>query len=375
MSKRLVASVVVALSLIGLLAWSQKRTGPLKVSGYIETDEIRLGSRVGGRVSRVRIMEGQAVRVGEPLVELEPYQLRELLAQATGELARAQADLDRVTNGYRTEEIAQAKAKVDQLEATLRKLVKGPRDEDIASAEKQLELAQAQWKLAKLKHDRVESLFAKLAATPDDFDQVKTEFRVAQAQVDTRQEELSKLKNGTREEELDEAKAQLEQARQSWLLQQKGFRDEEKAQSKAAVDAATAAVKVIERQLEELVIKAPVDGTVEAIDLQPGDMIAANAPAISLMDSTRLWVRAYVPENRLSVKVGDAVQVSVDSYPGETFAGRISFVSRQAEFTPGNVQTPEDRSQQVFRIKVTLEAGLDRLRPGMSADVWLEKRP
>lgn len=375
MSKRLVASVVVALSLIGLLAWSQKRTGPLKVSGYIETDEIRLGSRVGGRVSRVRIMEGQAVRVGEPLVELEPYQLRELLAQATGELARAQADLDRVTNGYRTEEIAQAKAKVDQLEATLRKLVKGPRDEDIASAEKQLELAQAQWKLAKLKHDRVESLFAKQAATPDDFDQVKTEFRVAQAQVDTRQEELSKLKNGTREEELDEAKAQLEQARQSWLLQQKGFRDEEKAQSKAAVDAATAAVKVIERQLEELVIKAPVDGTVEAIDLQPGDMIAANAPAISLMDSTRLWVRAYVPENRLSVKVGDAVQVSVDSYPGETFAGRISFVSRQAEFTPGNVQTPEDRSQQVFRIKVTLEAGLDRLRPGMSADVWLEKRP
>ena len=375
MSKRLVASVVVALSLIGLLAWSQKRTGPLKVSGYIETDEIRLGSRVGGRVSRVRIMEGQAVRVGEPLVELEPYQLRELLAQATGELARAQADLDRVTNGYRTEEIAQAKAKVDQLEATLRKLVKGPRDEDIASAEKQLELAQAQWKLAKLKHDRVESLFAKQAATPDDFDQVKTEFRVAQAQVETRQEELRKLKNGTREEELDEAKAQLEQARQSWLLQQKGFRDEEKAQSKAAVDAATAAVKVIERQLEELVIKAPVDGTVEAIDLQPGDMIAANAPAISLMDSTRLWVRAYVPENRLSVKVGDAVQVSVDSYPGETFAGRISFVSRQAEFTPGNVQTPEDRSQQVFRIKVTLEAGLDRLRPGMSADVWLEKRP
>ena len=375
MSKRLVAAAAVTLILAGLLVWSQHRREPLKVSGFIESDEIRLGSRVGGRVARVHVTEGQAVRVGEALVELEPFQLRELLAQARGELARVQAELDRVTNGFRVEEIAQAKAKVDQLEATLRKLVKGPRDEDIATAEKQLELAQAQWKLTKLKHDRVESLFAKQAATPDEFDQAKTEFRVTQALVDTRQEELNKLKNGTRVEELDEAKAQLEQARQSWLLQQKGFRDEEKAQAKAAVDSAAAAVKVIERQLEELVIKSPVDGTVEAIDLQPGDMIAANAPAISLMDATRLWVRAYVPENRLSVKVGDAVKVSVDSYPGERFAGRISFISRQAEFTPGNVQTPDDRSQQVFRIKVTLETGRDRLRPGMSADVWLGDTP
>ena len=375
MSKRFVAAVVVTLILVGLLVWSQQRRDPWKVSGFIESDEIRLGSRVGGRVSRVHVIEGQVVHLNEALVELEPFQFHELHAQSRGELARAQAELDRVTNGFRVEEIAQAKAKVDQLEATLRKVVKGPRDEDIASAEKQLELAQAQWKLAKLKHDRVESLFAKQAVTPDDLDQAKTELRVAQAQVDTRQEELGKLKNGTRAEELDEAKAQVEQARQSWLLQQKGFRDEEKAQAQAAVDAATAAVKAIERQLEELVIKSPVDGTVEAIDLQPGDMIAANAPAISLMDSSRLWARAFVPENRLSVKVGDTVGVTVDSYPGERFVGRISFVSRQAEFTPGNVQTPEDRSQKVFRIKVTLETGRERLRPGMSADVWLEKRP
>lgn len=373
MLKRLVPSVVVALSLIGLLAWSQQRPEQLKVSGYIEADEIRLGSRVGGRVARVYVAEGKSVRSGEPLVELEPFQLRELLAQVRGELDRTQAELDRASNGFRPEEIAQAKAKFDQLEATLRKLVKGPRDEDIATAEKQLELAQAQWKLAKLKRDRVESLFAKQAATPDEFDQAKTEFRVVQAQVDSRQEELAKLKKGTREEELDEAKAMLDEANQVWLLRKHGFRDEEKAQARAAVEAAVAAVKVIERQLDELVIKAPVDGTVEAIDLQPGDMIAANSPAISLMDSTQLWVRAYVPENRLSVKVGDAVKVSVDSYPDENFAGHVSFVSRQAEFTPGNVQTPEDRSKQVFRIKVTLEAGLDRLRPGMSADVWLEK--
>lgn len=375
MPKRLFAAAVLAACLIGLLVWSQQRRESLKVSGSIEADEIRIGSRVGGRVAHVRITEGQTVRTGEPLIELEPFQLRELLAQARGELARVQADLDRVTNGFRPEEIAQAKAKYDQLDALVRKLVKGPRDEDIAASQKLLELAEAEWKLAKLKYQRTESLFAKQAASSDDLDKADTELRVAQARLDAQQEDLNKLKKGTREEDLDEARAQLDEANQVWLLRQRGSRDEDKAQARAAVEAATAAVNVIERQLEELVIKAPVDGTVEAVELQPGDLIAANSPAVSLMDTTHLWVRAYVPENRLSVKVGDAVFVTVNSFPNEQFSGRISFVSRQAEFTPGNVQTPEDRSQQVFRIKVNLESGLDRLRPGMSADVTLEKRP
>ncbi|HLQ44536.1 MAG TPA: HlyD family efflux transporter periplasmic adaptor subunit [Planctomycetaceae bacterium] len=371
MSKRLVAAAVVTLLLTGLLVWSQQRRGPLKVSGFIEADEIRLGSRVGGRVARVHVMEGQAVRVGEALVELEPFQLRELLAQARGEVARAQAELDRVSNGFRPEEIAQAKAKYNQWEAVVRKLTKGPREEDIAVAEKQYQLAEAELKLAMLKHQRTESLFAKQAATTEDLDRTATELRVARATLETRQEELGKLQKGTREEDLDEAKAQLDEANQVWQLRQRGFRDEEKSQARAAVESAAAAVQVIERQLDELVIKAPVDGSVEAIELQPGDLVGANSPAISLMDSSHLWVRAFVPENRLSLKVGDAVNVTVDSYPGERFAGRISFVSRQAEFTPGNVQTPDDRSQQVFRIKVALEAGRERLRPGMSADVWL----
>jgi multidrug resistance efflux pump len=204
-------------------------------------------------------------------------------------------------------------------------------------------------------------------------DRAIADLRVARATVQTRREELIKLQRGTREEELDEAKALLEQANQESLLRERGFRDELKANARVAVEAADAASRAIERQLEELVIKAPVDGVVEAVELQPGDLVGANSPAVSLLDSTHLWVRAYVPENRLSVKLGDAVSVSVDTYSAERFAGRISFVSRQAEFTPSNVQTPEDRSPQVFRIKVELESGLDRLRAGMAADVWLDK--
>jgi len=99
--------------------------------------------------------------------------------------------------------------------------------------------------------------------------------------------------------------------------------------------------------------------------------VPPNAPVVSMLDLGTLWVRAYVPENRLDLALGQRVVVTVDSFPGREFAGHVSFVARQAEFTPGNVQTPEERSKQVFRIKVEIDEGRDQLRPGMIADVWL----
>jgi multidrug resistance efflux pump len=374
MFKRLLAIVVVAAAMLGLLVWSQYRPEPLHVSGIIEAHEIRIGSRVGGRVSRVLVEEGQTVQSGAVLVELEPFQLRELLAQATAQLAQVTATRDKVKAGFRVEEVAQAKAHHDQLAATVEKLVNGSRKEDISAAKSQLELAEAQLKLAQLKHKRTEDLFSKKAVTQDEMDQANTELRVAHATTESQRDELAKLENGTRPEELAEARAQLEEARQVWLQRQNGSRAEEIAEAEASVESAAAAVQAIQRQLDELSIKAPADGLVEAIDLRPGDLIGANAPGISVLDISQLWVRAYVPENRLAVKVGDPVGVTVDSFPGERFQARITFVSTQAEFTPGNVQTPEERSKQVFRIKATLDAAArKRLRPGMAADVWLDQ--
>ena len=373
MLKRLLAIVVVAAAMVALLVWSQYRPEPLHVSGIIKAHEIRIGSRVGGRVSRVLVDEGQSVQTGAVLVELEPFQLRELLAQATAQRAQVTATRDKVKAGFRVEEVAQAKAHYDQLAATVEKLVNGSRKEDISAAKSQLELAEAQLKLAQLKHKRSEELYAKKATTQEEMDQANTELRVAHATMESQRDALAKLENGTRPEELAEARAQLEEARQIWLQRQHGSRPEEIAEAEASVESAAAAAQAIQRQMDELSIKAPADGMVEAIDLRPGDLIGANAPGISVMDLSQLWVRAYVPENRLSVKVGDPVDVTVDSFPGERFKARITFVSTQAEFTPGNVQTPEERSKQVFRIKVTLDAAArERLRPGMAADVWLK---
>ncbi|HVT89826.1 MAG TPA: efflux RND transporter periplasmic adaptor subunit [Tepidisphaeraceae bacterium] len=270
MFKRMIAMAVVGGALIALLIISQHRNPPLKVSGFIEADEIRVGSRVGGRVKTVSAIEGQTVKVNDSLIELEPYDL----------LARH----------------AESVAKLEQ--------------------------ARAQQQLAQITFDRIKPAYERNAAS---------------------------------HEEMDTAAAQLKAAQ-------------------AATESVDATVKALDEQIKELKIVAPVNGRVEAVDLQPGDLVAANAPVLSLMDTSNLWVRVYLPENHLDVQVGQKLEVTVDSFPNRKFTGHVSFVARQAEFTPGNVQTPEERSKQVFRMKVTLDEGLDVLHPGMSADVWLNTK-
>lgn len=372
MVSRLIAIGVLAAVLLGLLAYSQQRHERLKVSGFVEAYEIRVGSRIGGRVANVHVQEGDRVRRGAALVELEPFDLQNRLAESRGLLEQRRADLEKLTRGNRPEEILQAHERYLQLTAVLKKLKNGPREQEIKAAEADVEQAEAQVTLARQHHQRAEELRAKQAISQEELDQRVSELRVAQATQDARQEQLELLQAGTRPEDIEEAEARLREAEQAWKLMQAGFRAEDQAQAASAVAAAEASLAAIETQLAELSITAPVDGLIEAVELRPGDLVGANTPAISLMDTTALWIRAYVPENHLNLAVGQKLAITVDSFPGRSFQGHVSFISRQAEFTPGNVQTPEDRSKQVFRVKVLLDEGLEELRPGMSADVWLE---
>lgn len=374
MWKRILLVGSIAAVLLAALVYSQQRPEAFRVSGYIEADEIRVGSRVGGRVLDVPVEEGDRVHSGDLLLTLEPYDLLEQQAQAAAELAQRRADYDRLTAGYRSEEQRQVEARVEQLAANLEKLENGPRPEEIRAAELEVEQAQAQLNLAQFNKDRIERLFAKQAASKEELDQATSQLAVGQTTLSVRQETLKLLREGTRREEIDEARAKLKEAQAAADLKHHGYRTEEIAEAKAAVDAAEATLQAIKRRIEELEVRAPADAVVQAVDLQPGDLVNANAPAISLLDTSELWVRAYIPEDRLDVQTGQKVWVTVDSFHGETFAAHISYVSPEAEFTPRNVQTPEERSQQVFRIKATLDEGLDKLRKGMAADVWLEKR-
>lgn len=374
---RAIGVVLFAAVLAGSLIYSQSIHEPFKVSGFIEADEIRLGSRVGGRVAKVSCDEGDVVKAGALLVELEPFDLQEKLAQSQGELAARQASLEKLVAGFRVEEKAQAEAKLQQAEANFEKLENGPRAEDIAAAEAYLRLANSQLELAQNELKRTKTIVESKSAgrTQEDLDNAITQVKVAQENQRVREQELAKLKSGTRPEEIAEAEALVREAKAAFALTTNGYRLEDIAEAKAAVDAAKAQVAMFQTQLGELKVTTPVLGTVDAVELQPGDLVSPNAPVITLVSHDRLWVRTYVPENRLTMKIGDQVWVTTDSFPDQVFRGEVTFVSRQAEFTPGNVQTPEERSKQVFRLKVTLDNREGKLRPGMSADVWFEEPP
>lgn len=374
MLTRVIAIVVVATVLAGALLFSQHRHVPLKVSGFIEADEIRVGSRVGGRILRVAVTEGQTVNPGDLLIELDPYDLLQRRAEAAGQMAAKQAAYDLVRAGYRAEQIAEAKANRDGLAATVEKLRAGPRPQEIAEASALLDQSKAAQELAQITFDRIKPAFDRGAASNAEMDTAAQNLTGSKATVAAREQRLSLLNAGTRKEEIAEAEAKLAQAEANFSMMQSGYRKEEIEQARANFDAAAASLQAIDKQLTELKVLAPVKGTIEAVDLRPGDLVAPNAPVLSIMDTSNLWVRAYVPENRMNVQIDRKLPVTVDSYPGRTFSGHVSYISRQAEFTPGNIQTPEERSKQVFRMKVTLDEGLDVLRPGMSADVGLEEK-
>ena len=143
------------------------------------------------------------------------------------------------------------------------------------------------------------------------------------------------------------------------------------AASQTRVIQARAQLADIDAQLAEMQVKAPSDCVLEVLSVKVGDVLPANREVATLLLLQHLWVRVYVPEPWLGlIKIGDHVRVQVDSFRGKDFDGIVEQVNRQAEFTPRNVQTVEDRVRQVFGVKIRLPSGDDRLRAGMAADVY-----
>ncbi len=374
MVRRIIFFTVIVVALIALIVYSQIQPQSNYVSGLIESEEIRLGSRIGGRVKRVLVAEGDRVTKSMPLVEFEPYDLNEREQQAVSVLAEREAVLKKMKTGMRDEEIAQAKSRYDRAREQLSLTQEGARPEEITAAENRLTVAKSELKLAKREYDRISSLHQQNAISKSEFDSADQKWKSAVALVDVRKSELKILKDGARKQEIEIAKANVEDLRLAWELAKKGFRTEDIEQAQAARDSAAASLEAIRSQKRELVLYAPADGIIDSLDLQPGDLVGPNAPVMTMLSTKNLKVRAYVPQRFLQLKVGQELRITVDSFPGEDFQGEVTFISNQAEFTPSNVQTPDDRAKQVYRIRVTLNGDTDKLRPGMTTNVWLDPK-
>lgn len=343
-------------------------------SGLVEVDDIHVGSKVGGRVLKVLVKRGQNVKAGEVLVQLEAQDLNASLAEAQAMQRQAEAKLAMFNAGFRSEEIDQAEAAVKQAQAEAAQAIAGPRQQELAQAEAEWKAAQAQAENARKFHARMEDLAKRELIAKQEYDDAVSKADEAAQKAKAAREHYDLLRAGTRKEEIERVRQKLAEAEARRRQLRSGFRKEEIAQARSEAEAARARVDVLRVQLDEAVIKAPVDAQVESLDLEPGDLVGAGKPVATLLRVGSLYVRAYVPEGRLgAVRVGDKVRVGVDSYPGKDFTGVVRRVSRQGEFTPRNVQTHEERALQVFQTEVTVEDGAGLLRPGMAADVRFQK--
>jgi multidrug resistance efflux pump len=415
----LVLALIIVLS---VRQYMKQRTAENIYTGTVEAEESLVGSTVGGRVSRTLVEEGDIVRKGDRIVVFESDQLQanlqaaiaaqqqssarlnDLLAGARPEeldraraaLRQAQSQLDKLRRGSRPEEIAAARAAMEQARQRLAEAEAGPRTQEIYRARAAYNAAKANRVLAEQSFRRNQRLYEQGAIPAQTLDEARTRFETAQAQERTAQESLNELLAGTRVEEIRAAREAYNQARANYELVRKGpriediraaeeavaqaratlaeleagTRPEQISEARAALRQAEANVKKLRADLRERVVFAPRSGQIQTLNVQVGDIVQAGQNVATIADPSDLYVRIYVPASDLGdLHVGSRVPVITDS--GVRVAGVVEQIPVEAEFTPRNVQTKEERALQVYAVKIRIPNPEQRIRAGMSADVRL----
>ena len=187
-------------------------------------------------------------------------------------------------------------------------------------------------------------------------------------------ERLDLVREGPRQEEIRRAEAEVRQAKAGLLLAQAGELDvlrkrQELATLQASIARDRAALAAAEAQLGYTVLRSPGTGVVLRKHVEPGEMIAAGTPAVTIADLNNIWVKIYIPEPQLGrIKLGQTAEITTDSYRGKVYRGKVTFINSEAEFTPKNVQTQEERVKLVFAVKIAVDNPNQELKPGMPAD-------
>jgi HlyD family secretion protein len=351
--------VIAVLAIAGYsTGWFRHDTG-LQGSGTVEARDIRVGSKVGGRIDQVLVREGDTVQAGQILITFDD---KELLAS----LEQTRAAAEKAQRGYRPEEIAEARAAAAQAKAEYDQRKNGYRQEDIAAAKADLDRATADEVRSQLDYQRYEALSQKDLVSKQQRDTAEANWKMALAQKENAQHKLDELKLGYRPEEIASAEARYHQAEATLERLENGNRRED-------IEAAKAAFAFDEARLRERQVLAPSAATVEVLDVRPGDLIPPNTPVATLLERDQIYVRIYVPETIIGqVHLGQKAEIRVDSFPNQVFQGVVEQINQQAEFLPRNVQTREERVHQVFGVKVRIDDSSHHVLAGMAADVKLQ---
>ena len=376
MKRRLIlAGVILTVVLAGIwivFAWLG-RHAKYEYSGTVETREIQIGSKIGGRVIAVPVEEGQTVKAGMPVVQFECDELKAQRTQAQAALDQAQADLAKMLRGNRPEEIEQAEATAKASGAAYESAQNGPRRQEIDQAQADFAAATADAANAEIFFKRMEKLVATDTISRQQFDDAREKRDSAAQRAESARQHLSLLQAGTRTEDLKAAQARYRQAQAAATLARKGFRKEDIDAARGRLAQAQGRVAELDARLREAELTSPSDAVVEVVSVRPGDLVPAGRIVVTMLESSQLWVKVYVPETELAqVHLGQKAAVRVDSFGGRAFDGHVGQISSQAEFLPRNVQTKSDREHQVFGVKVYVDNSQGALKSGMSATVRLE---
>jgi HlyD family secretion protein len=308
----IVAVIVVAHYLRG------RDDGTMKLSGNVEVTECNIGFKVADKIVTLNVDEGARVKKDDLLAELSSGDVKALVDQSRASLEEAQVKLQELKTGSRRQEIGKARADSDSIEA---ELVKARKD-----------------------FERAETLYTNGAISASGFDAAKSAYNTRLGQVASARQHQSLVEEGPRKEDIKAAELRVKQL--------------------------TAFLANTEEKLSDTRLYAPISGVVFRKNVELGEIVQPGAAVFTVGDLDRPWVKVYVKEDRLGlVKLGQKARITVDTYKDKVYDGTVTFISSDAEFTPKNVQTEEERVKLVFGVKVTVENKNQELKPGMPADV------
>jgi len=437
MNRRVVIGIIVALVVTGSAAGvvlarpdaapagppAQAGTGgPLKLSGFIEAEQIELAPEIGGRVVELPFEQGDTVEAGDVVLRLDTTLLDAQREIAAAQLAIVQAQRDLLKRGVREEVVAVAEAQVAVAEAAVSAAQEtlnavwmvrsNPQDvlvqiaeveAQIAAAQHQINAANVGLRAAQKKQEvyeataneieRIEKQFGEhpglyipfeLVTAPQEIDTAVERLNGAQEVFNRANELLAALHDladnpqqlqaqvVAAQNALDAAQAELKRAQAELDQVRAGPRAEQLQAAEGQVGEAEAALAAIDARIERMTLTAPVSGLVLEQTIHVGELAAPGLPVITLANLDVVELTVFVPAADLGrVELGQEVAVTVDSFPGRRFEGTISAIADEAEFTPTGVRTPEERVNLVYRVSIRLENPDHALKPGMPADATI----
>ena len=381
--KKLLPIFLIVIAVGGYFAWSRARVvddNVLHLSGNIEFRKIDIAFKTAGKLLELTVDEGSNVKLGQLLASLDREQMNRMRTRDSSTIDVAQSNLQQLLTAIQYQQTTLAselnlrQAELRQAKAKLQELLDGARPQEVAQARAQVNDLKVIHDQAHREYDRAQKLIAQEDISQSQFDQFKARFDSTTAQVQSAEQRLALIIEGPRKTDIESARANVARAEAALKLTEAQrldiHRKEEDLDARRAdVARSKAGVSVIDSQLDDTRVVSPVDGVVLVKSADPGEVLAAGTPVLTIGEIDKPWLRGYVPQNKLGrIQLGMPVTVRSDSYPDKTYNGKISFIASEAEFTPKQIQTSEERVKLVYRIKVEIDNSKRELKLNMPVD-------